>query len=238
MLSLALCQALVTTVAAQPVAGFVSNRVYVLEDSGMATAQVLLTGVTWSTVTVSAVTADGEGTADLDDYVGTGTFAQWNRFENGIREVSFEIRVDTDVEPDETVYFDLRPSNNGMYQLGSITRCEIVIVDDDAGLRPFFDVPPPLRLAVDGAGYFLADDGETVDLTVRLNRPAPADYAVSYRIDGGAVQSLPVSEGSLTATLGSAHRPSRCRDATTACAPSNWWIRPATPGPRARTRTK
>ncbi|HKI84994.1 MAG TPA: hypothetical protein VKA63_11745, partial [Candidatus Krumholzibacteria bacterium] len=178
-----------------------SSRIYTFEDSGAAIAQVKLTGVVYSTTTVWAVTADGVGTADLDDYVGTNTYAQWNRFEDGIREVSFEVRVDSDPEPDETVYFDLMPSNNGLYQLGSLTRCEVVIVNDDSGVRPFFEVPSPWRLSYEGMGYFLADEGETVELTVRLSGPAPAGYSATYQIDGGQAQSLPFVTGSTTAAI-------------------------------------
>jgi hypothetical protein len=186
-----------------PVAEFVSERVYVIEDSGLAEVPISLTGTAYSLTSVSARTVfePGVGTADLDDYVDTGGFALWQRFESGIRNFYFEVREDSDVEPDETVYVDLVPSTNGLYVLGERTRCEVVILNDDGELRPYFEALPPYRLNLSGAAIQLADEDETVELNVRINAPAPAGYSASYQVDGGPILSLPFSEGSTSAAL-------------------------------------
>jgi hypothetical protein len=171
----------------------------VVEGSRFVSAPIALTGTVYSQTSVRAVLADG--TATLDDYVGGSTFALWNRFEPGERELVFEAIDDGEIESDESFYVDLSPSNDGLYVLGARTRLEIVILDDDGGIRPYFELTAPFRASALGELIWVADQGEVVDLPVHLTAPAPAGYSVEYQIDGGAPLTLAFAEGSTMAAL-------------------------------------
>ena len=142
-----------------------------VEEDEVAEFTLELSGPSDQRITVDYSTRDGSATAG-HDYFGVSRQAVFEPFVVGQPyEASLTVEVDTkdDIVPEQEETFDLVLSNAGpasAVTLGT-AQAEATIVDNDLSVGLFEN-----RVS--------ADEGDTLEFTVELNRPAPETLTVDY----------------------------------------------------------
>ncbi len=153
--------------------GFSSSSFSTREDSGRVTIQVMRTGSTANTATVSYITTDVTARSGRDYQSATGVLS----FGTGVITQSFSVEIINNSAVDGSRIFDISLFNSRGATLG-VSRAAVIINDDE--------VAQPGQIQFSSSSFTVNENGGSLAVTVTRTGGSNVPVSVFFGVSGGS----------------------------------------------------